>query len=578
MYYTLNFRSELDFNLGLTSSSIDRMAVGLDRFSIDSIVFINGFIRENSVSLTDDLPDELIFQLDENMPNFTNILTFTLPRFPIDPPQSLVWVEPQIRLDAASLMESSIIVGNRFVFGHEGIFKGLARIDNSNGGELYMDFDTPTNLTVAGGVFFEGMYKYQNGLSVGIGLSPYSRNLFTLGSRVTAGPYLELTGNAAFQISSQDELTFAANASLDAGINTSAGLFLDADFFGLAPDNWDIEQTLWSNDYSLLSLGVDSGCGLYFHSTTAQQVPGYTEGIKDSIKFSVTKVERDNVDTDGTYEVFLDGVLVSGPHEADGMAHTFPLPENLVAGEHTVRFFRASGNSILPCDREITVDIMGFGTSSTCGGIDQVLDPRSNSIYCVRTFGPENDWWFANNLLTLTEQGDAPACPDNNPALCEVYGGLYDFNTVMNVVDGVTPQSRQGLCPDGYHVPSVREWANLFAQSLPADFDVLSGSDIFIDGAAGPFKAAYSWGPGENVGLGSANGFDALAAGWNVRVAEGVVPSNFREDAVFWTSDFYSNSTIDEGAWTVRLERENNVVTIEPKSTDLGASCRCIRD
>ena len=46
----------------------------------------------------------------------------------------------------------------------------------------------------------------------------------------------------------------------------------------------------------------------------------------------------------------------------------------------------------------------------------------------------------------------------NGIAYCETYGGLYDWNEMMQyqTIEGV-----QGICPDGWHIPTDQEWKDL---------------------------------------------------------------------------------------------------------------------
>jgi uncharacterized protein (TIGR02145 family) len=53
-------------------------------------------------------------------------------------------------------------------------------------------------------------------------------------------------------------------------------------------------------------------------------------------------------------------------------------------------------------------------------------------------------------------------CYDNDPANCEIYGGLYQWNEMMQYT---TTQSVQGICPAGWHIPSAKEWKDCFGNN-----------------------------------------------------------------------------------------------------------------
>ena len=51
-------------------------------------------------------------------------------------------------------------------------------------------------------------------------------------------------------------------------------------------------------------------------------------------------------------------------------------------------------------------------------------------------------------------------CYDNNSSNCNTYGRLYNWATIMNgeASSNSVPSGVQGICPDGWHVPSDEEW------------------------------------------------------------------------------------------------------------------------
>ncbi len=57
-----------------------------------------------------------------------------------------------------------------------------------------------------------------------------------------------------------------------------------------------------------------------------------------------------------------------------------------------------------------------------------------------------NQCWMADNLNL--ETGNS-YCYDDDPANCDIYGRMYDYNTAMNA------------CPQGWHLPSHAEWKQL---------------------------------------------------------------------------------------------------------------------
>lgn len=69
------------------------------------------------------------------------------------------------------------------------------------------------------------------------------------------------------------------------------------------------------------------------------------------------------------------------------------------------------------------------------------------------------------------------SCYGDNPENCETFGRMYDWHTIMNGALGTNaaPSGVRGICPEGWHVPSDREW-----QTLEGTVDSQSGVNTGI--------------------------------------------------------------------------------------------------
>lgn len=151
-----------------------------------------------------------------------------------------------------------------------------------------------------------------------------------------------------------------------------------------------------------------------------------------------------------------------------------------------------------------------------CGNI--LTDIRDNKIYPTVLIGSQ--CWMASNLNhgTIVQSSNAQTdncisekyCYNDLAGNCTDYGGLYQWNEMMNYDD--TPAG-QGFCPPGWHVPTETDWTILFNFYLG---NALAGKplqDMNITGfkalTSGVFYLNSSW---------SFNGFATLfwsSTPWN---------------------------------------------------------------
>lgn len=196
-------------------------------------------------------------------------------------------------------------------------------------------------------------------------------------------------------------------------------------------------------------------------------------------------------------------------------------------------------------------------------------DARDGQQYCFMEMA-DGKTWMSGPLL-YNEGQTIGACHSDNPDLCLDLGRYYTYDELM------AGDTLRGICPSGWHVPSLEEWKALF------------NAETGIYGLVRPLMA-----PGltrfGNVQDEEANGFNLLPTGqmqrWKLASAEDNVFSNsILEDdepiAILWSRDALSSDqggfNADEGALAVSVQADgltNSVRT--PKST--GLVCRCVKD
>lgn len=202
----------------------------------------------------------------------------------------------------------------------------------------------------------------------------------------------------------------------------------------------------------------------------------------------------------------------------------------------------------------------------TCFPCGQTLtDPRDGQAYPTVLIGSQ--CWFAKNLnigtqiKAVQDQTDngilEKYCYDSLVSNCDIYGGLYQWNEMMQYV---TTEGAQGICPDGWHLPTDDEWSTLLS--------FLGGTDV----AGGKMKeAGTSHWNSPNTGATNSSGFTALPGGYEYYVGyfNGVL--NF---AYFWSSTPYNSAA----AWNCNLHYNDGSVNPINEAKTFGFSCRCLRD
>lgn len=195
------------------------------------------------------------------------------------------------------------------------------------------------------------------------------------------------------------------------------------------------------------------------------------------------------------------------------------------------------------------------------GGVGEPCPDEPYFTYHGQTYNTVligNQCWMKENLNYETENS---VCYDNNQSNCDIYGRLYNWNTIMNgeASSNSVPSGVQGICPNGWHVPSDAEWILLFNQ--------LGGEEI----AGGKLKeGGTSHWHSPNTGATNESGFTALPSG--KRTVSGGF-SSIGEMVWFWTS-----SQTGKSAWTPALGYNSGSVNHGYSTNNFGLSLRCVKD
>jgi uncharacterized protein (TIGR02145 family) len=170
---------------------------------------------------------------------------------------------------------------------------------------------------------------------------------------------------------------------------------------------------------------------------------------------------------------------------------------------------------------------------------DGLTDKRDGKTYLTVMIGTQ--CWMAENLNVgaridrgtyLTDNGVIEKhCYDDNEANCTTWGGLYSWNELMQYR---TTPGTQGICPDGWHVPTDAEY-KILEGTVDSEYGV---GDAEWDGegwrgfdAGLNLRSTVGWADDGNGT--DAFGFQALPGG---RLIRGGDYDGSDSSAWFWTS------------------------------------------
>jgi len=190
--------------------------------------------------------------------------------------------------------------------------------------------------------------------------------------------------------------------------------------------------------------------------------------------------------------------------------------------------------------------------------------------------------WLAENLNIATAQADkgdcsgygSKYCYDDSSSNCDIYGGLYQWATMMcgESSSASEPSGVQGICPNGWHIPSDNEWKTLeMSQGMSqatADSSGWRGDD---EGSRlADNKTLWNSGALEDEPDFDASNFDALPAGY--RGTDGSYGH------LGYTTLLWSSLESGGNAWRRYLDYTRTAVYRYIYDKLYGFSARCLKD
>jgi uncharacterized protein (TIGR02145 family) len=213
---------------------------------------------------------------------------------------------------------------------------------------------------------------------------------------------------------------------------------------------------------------------------------------------------------------------------------------------------------------------------------DSIIDIRNSQVYSVVKQGQQ--WWMQENLnigdqisgsLNESDNGIIEKyCFDNNPGNCNIYGGLYKWNEMMDYYpsENGNPGTIQGICPVGWHLPTDEEWKEfeIYIGLSRTDADKYGWRGTGIGGKMKESGTVHWITP--NTGATNESGLSVLPAGYHGNTGPGY--SDLYYDTDIWSSTEYGND------YTIcrTLFYDNSQVMRNPFDKNYGFSVRCLRD
>lgn len=338
--------------------------------------------------------------------------------------------------------------------------------------------------------------------------------------------------------------------------------------------------------YATTSIGTEYGNEVSFTATTLPTVT--TMSVSNITSNSATC--GGNVISDGGTPIIARGICWStsqNPTISD--AHT--INGNGI-GSYYGNMTNLSQNNTYYV-RAYATNSMGtsYGEQRSFISIDFVCGTSMITDYDDNTYNTVqigNQCWIKENLRTTHyEDGVNIALgsslstttayryyPDNDSSNVGTYGYLYNWPAVMHGASGSNsnPSNVQGICPNGWHIPSNVEIDQLYSY--------LVQHNQYVCGNFGPqiaksLASTVGWNIssstcaiGNNPSTNNASGFSAYPAGsyYNFYV-------NFGEETLFWGATDYGST-----AYMLILKYNSAQVGRGSALKDNGISVRCVKD
>ena len=248
------------------------------------------------------------------------------------------------------------------------------------------------------------------------------------------------------------------------------------------------------------------------------------------------------------------------------MTESRHVTQALNASETIVLVFDASQE---PCPATVT-DIDGNVYNTVLIGTQCWMKENLRTThYADNTFIPSVD--------TVSHTDPYRHAPDNNEANVATYGYLYNWAAAMHgaASSEANPSGVQGICPNGWHLPSDAEWTQL-TDYVSSQSEYVCGNDSI--NIAKALAADTGWGTedeecliGNDLSANNATGFGALPAACFNASSQYLY---FGKATYFWSA----TAKFEKYTYTRYLGIGYANVYRSYRTTAMSISVRCIRN
>jgi uncharacterized protein (TIGR02145 family) len=251
--------------------------------------------------------------------------------------------------------------------------------------------------------------------------------------------------------------------------------------------------------------------------------------------------------------------LISG---TNGLIDDENNPESIFSGEEGESYI-LSWSISNDCGNSTDEVIINFASTAFVCGSDYT-DSRDGQTYPTVLLGSQ--CWFAKNMnygtqingaVTQSNNGTVEKyCYGDNVLNCDTDGGLYMWDELMNYS---TIESSQGICPEGWHIPSDYEW-QLLERTI--------GMDSTTAALANQWRGSDE---GTKLKAGGTSGFNIILAGRSTTGGNYSVQNSYE----------YQYTSTESGTYAWRRCLSSTASNIGRYATfpkSYGLSVRCLKN